>query len=55
MLFSFTVALRRLRLSPLYVYGIMKPAGYNDHQIWIRSFTAEEEKEEEEGGGGSLF
>lgn len=41
-LFSFTVALQRLRLSPLYVYSIMKQAWYNDHQIWIRSFTAEE-------------
>ena len=29
----------------------MKPAWYNDHQIWIRSFTAEEEEEEEEEGG----
>lgn len=42
LLFSFTVALQRLRLSVLYVYSIMKQVWYNDHQIWIRSFTAEE-------------
>lgn len=41
-LFWFTVALQRLRLSVLYVYSIMNQAWYNDHQIWNRSLTADE-------------
>lgn len=41
-LLSFTVDLQRLRLSPLHVWGMMKQVWYNDHQIWIRSFTVEE-------------